>query len=364
MFNVTVIGTLGGPNSRAFAINLGRQLAGDSNAPPNSDNHTMFFDGGSQDLGVLALANPFGLPTIPIFNLSTSRALGAFPAGAPIVAGFSSVASFPSGVISRATFWANNTINDMGTLIPGPAFPGMFLGTSEAHGANNQGLIVGVSEIAVPLGTPALERGFVFDASTLQMQMLPTLSPDPAAPGQFLGNSKALGINDLGQIVGLADTDLTDPTGNPIRHAFLFDMRTQQIQDLGTLISRLLDHRGRTRTARRGRSTTVARSSESPTASTCAARLSSARFSSIPPASRAGPRWISARWIPPTALAPSSAISAAARPMPSTAGGRSSAARTSVKSTPMESPSAMDSCSMAHPTSKTSTQRRCRSALR
>ena len=41
--------------------------------------------------------------------------------------------------------------------------------------------------------------------------------------------------------MGVADTDLTDPTGNPIRHAFLFDMRTQQIQDLGTLISRLLD---------------------------------------------------------------------------------------------------------------------------
>jgi probable HAF family extracellular repeat protein len=241
MFNLTVIGTLGGSDSRAFAIDAFGQVVGDSNAAPNNDVHAMLFAGASQDLGVLVLPNPFGIPTVPIFDLSTARGIGQLPSGAMLVAGFSSRVIFPAGVISRASFFANNTLNDMGTLIPGPAFPGMFLGNSEALAANNKGQIVGVSDIAAPgpSGTP-LQRAFVFDANTGQMQELPTLWPDPNNPGQVLGSSRALGINDLGQIVGVSDTSQVTASGNPVRHAFLFDLSTSQIHDLGTLMTRLL----------------------------------------------------------------------------------------------------------------------------
>lgn len=37
------------------------------------------------------------------------------------------------------------------------------------------------------------------------MTDLGTFIPDPANPGLFLGNSEARGINDAGQVVGLSD---------------------------------------------------------------------------------------------------------------------------------------------------------------
>jgi hypothetical protein len=88
----------------------------------------------------------------------------------------------------------------------------MFLGNSEALAANIQGQIVGISDIAAlgPAGA-RLQRAFVFDTNTLQMQELPTLFPDPNNPGQFLGSSKALGINDQGQIVGVLLTRAASP---------------------------------------------------------------------------------------------------------------------------------------------------------
>jgi probable HAF family extracellular repeat protein len=241
MFNLTLIGTLGGPNSRAFAIDISRQVAGDSTAAPNGDVHAMFFDGQTQDLGVLSLPNPFGIPGLPNLDLSSARAIGRLASGTTLVAGSSSAIVFPAAVVNRATFWINNVPQDMGTLIPGPAFAGMFLGNSEALGANQQGLIVGVSDIAA-LGTTSViaQRAFVFNTSIRTMQvLLPTLFPDPAGSGAFFGNSKALGINDHGQIVGVSDTADVNPDGSPVRHAFLFDSTTGVMTDLGTLISRM-----------------------------------------------------------------------------------------------------------------------------
>jgi hypothetical protein len=50
----------------------------------------------------------------------------------------------------------------------------------------------------------------VLPAGALIMQDLGTLLPDPANPGQFLGESAAFAINDQGVIVG--DSDAGDPT--------------------------------------------------------------------------------------------------------------------------------------------------------
>ncbi|MEU0008265.1 hypothetical protein ABZ079_29435 [Streptomyces sp. NPDC006314] len=61
------------------------------------------------------------------------------------------------------------------------------------------------------------------------VQDLGTLIPDPFNPGNFLGNSRAIDINDAGQIVGASDTVVGS------EHAFLFDPVLQVMRDLGSL---------------------------------------------------------------------------------------------------------------------------------
>jgi probable HAF family extracellular repeat protein len=238
MFSVTVIGTLGGPASRAFAIDQFRRVVGDAEAAPNSDNHALLFAGAAQDLGVLPLINPFSVPGAPEFRISTARGISPLTGGGLVVVGFSGVFSFAGTGIDRAFIWTGASLVEIGTLMPVPGLPGSFLGNSQAYGANSNGLVVGASDIAAlgPAATP-LRRAFVYDLSTRQMGPLPTLWPAQNTPGTYLGNCEARGINDQGQIVGFSDTGQVDAQSNMIRHAFVYDLATQQMRDLGTLLS-------------------------------------------------------------------------------------------------------------------------------
>jgi probable HAF family extracellular repeat protein len=240
MFNLIVIGTLGGPESRALAIDPFRRVAGAADAAPDSEPHALLFDGGAQDLGVLQLVDPLAIPGDGQLLFSMARGISALPGGGAMVVGFSGVRGVSTGAgLDRGFFQTNGPMQEIGTLvpIPVPSIPGLFFGSSKANAANNQGLVVGYAD-TLPLSASLdpTRHAFVFDTSSGQMSDLGTLVPDPNNPGQFLGNSEAKGINSQGQIVGVSDTGQFDANNQPIRHAFFFDLNAGQMQDLGTLL--------------------------------------------------------------------------------------------------------------------------------
>jgi probable HAF family extracellular repeat protein len=174
--------------------------------------------------------------------------------------------------VRRAVLWSGGTgpAIELGTLIPNLLAPGTFLGESRALDINDSGQVVGVSDTItgsahaflfdpsvgimrdlgalVPLsmlpGTPdpsealainangdivgwatavdaqggLVKRAFLFSRGALFMTDLGTLTPDPAVPGAFLGESSAIAINTSGVIVGDSDA----PAGPPARTGAFF----------------------------------------------------------------------------------------------------------------------------------------------
>ena len=129
----------------------------------------------------------------------------------------------------RAVFWAAGgaTVRELGTLVPSLTPPGFFLGNSTAFGINNNGVIVGVSDS--PAG---VKHAFAFDLATGLMRDLGSLVPFTMLPGTP-DPSRALGINDQGDIVG--DATALDASGNVVTRAFIVPAGSVVMQDLGTL---------------------------------------------------------------------------------------------------------------------------------
>ena len=114
-----------------------------------------------------------------------------------------------AGGTAQAALWIHSRVQFLGSLAGCP--------NSIPHAVNDQGEVVGwVNTSANPVDSRSTTRAFVFRHG--QMQALGTLG------GR---DSRALGINHKGQIVGSSDR------ADGMRHAFLFDGHT--FTDLGTL---------------------------------------------------------------------------------------------------------------------------------
>src|SRR5262249_3581695 len=131
------------------------------------------------------------------------------------VVGFAETLDPTGNKVTRAVFWpaGANSVIDLGTLIPSFAPPGAFLGNSRALGINKQGIIIGVSDS--PTG---VEHAFVFDLSIGVMRDLGSLVPFTMLPGTP-DPSLASGINNLGDIVGQATAVYAN--GNLVTRAFV-----------------------------------------------------------------------------------------------------------------------------------------------
>jgi probable HAF family extracellular repeat protein len=188
------LGTLGGLNSFANAINDHGQVVGGASTL-SGESHAFLFSGGSlQDLGTLGGSNSVARD---INNHGT-------------IVGSADPVSAPSSYYQQAFRYAGGSMTALGTL-PGGA-------GSDAYAINNHGLIGGSSfegEITLP--------EYPFHAVFFRGGGV-----DPLGVSD-VGNSAVYGLNDLGQAVGGI------PTSTIIHgsHAFLYSGGV--VTDLGAL---------------------------------------------------------------------------------------------------------------------------------
>jgi probable HAF family extracellular repeat protein len=240
-YMVTDLGAFGGSNSGALAINQFGQVAGYSDYAGNSQVWRTFLysNGVTQNLGTLgtfpgayswaaALNNAgqvvgnanvvqVGPPHAFLYSNGVMRDLGTIFAGgdrsearginnAGQIVGWAATTSSISGndFPWHAFIYSNGVARDLGTIDNAP-------GNSFALGINNAGQVVGWSDTKAPVGSHAFlySNGVMHDLGTFG--------------GIY---SAAFAINDLGQVVGYADT----PTE---LHAFLYSNGV--MYDLGTL---------------------------------------------------------------------------------------------------------------------------------
>ena len=225
-FTVTDLGTLGGSQSFATAVNSAGKVVGYSYPPGDSSYHAFLYDGVMHDLGT--------------FGGTTSEAYGINDKGQ--VSG----SALTSGNASGRAFLYDGVMHDLGTLgglsssgyginsngvVTGHAnansgthafvYDGTMhdLGTlggsvSIGYGINSNGWVTGDS---YPFGDSGY-RAFLYDGTMHDLGTLGGATAD------------AFGINEKGQVVGRADRNLG-------WHAFLYDGTMHDLGSLGGLYS-------------------------------------------------------------------------------------------------------------------------------
>ncbi len=179
-----LLGTLGGPDSTANAINASGQVTGYSAIPSGDTNAYRYASGSMTTLGVFGGVTSFG----NAIN-NSGQIAGQY---------------LPTGQQYRAFLYSGGAGVDLGTLGGGFAYAG---------GINNKGDVVGVSSLDDV--SPFLSHAFIYSNGSM------------TDLGTFGGSySSAADINDAGQIVGHA-------WGNGVEHAFLY--QNGSMADIGSL---------------------------------------------------------------------------------------------------------------------------------
>jgi probable HAF family extracellular repeat protein len=166
------------------------------------------------------------LPMLPVPPATPQEATAVAVNTGGDVVGFCEGVDANGSAVVRAVLWQSGQIRELGTLIPDPFHPGAFLGDSRALDVNDNGLVVGVSDSVV-----SVEHAMLVDPNVPVPRDLGSLIPFTSLPGTR-DPSTANGINNGGDIVGVAAA--FDSQGNVVDHAFLLSSGALLMTDLGT----------------------------------------------------------------------------------------------------------------------------------